>query len=121
MYSVHCKDWLAYQKWLKERNENRFTTNKAHGQDYDSKNIMHVVRLMNTAREIAETGRVRVRRLPKEVSYLLSIKSGQEDLGKLVEWAQKEALLIKDLFAISSLPDDVDKTKCHELIIKLRK
>lgn len=119
-YSTHCKDYASYQTWLSKRNEVRFDTNKEHGQGYDSKNIMHVVRLLKTARDIAEKGIIKVRRDPEEVKYLLSIKSGEQDLGKLVDWANEEYQNIKELFNNSSLPEKVDEEFVHELLVKIR-
>lgn len=120
-YSTHCKDYGEYQRWLSMRNEERYNTNKQHGQKYDSKNIMHMVRLLKTARDIAEKGEVIVRRSKEEIDYLLKIRRGEVDLGKLVDWAEKEAMELKEAFDKSDLPEDVDEEFCHELVIKIRK
>jgi len=120
-YSTHCKDYASYEKWLRERNDVRYNTNKQHGQKYDSKNIMHVVRLLKTARDIAEKGCIIVRRSEEEIKYLLSIKSGEEDLGKLVDWAEVEYAALSQLFNESSLPENVDAEFCNQLLIKIRK
>jgi hypothetical protein len=119
-YSTHCKDYNQYQEWLKNRSQERFDTNKAHGQLYDSKHIMHVVRLLKTARDIAETGNIVVRRSPEEVQYLLSIKRGEIDLKSLVDWAEQEVPILNNLFDNSKLPNDVDAEFCHKLVVKLR-
>lgn len=119
-YSTHCKDYASYQKWLQERNIDRFQTNKNHGQEYDSKNIAHVVRLLKTARDIVETNSIKVRRSPQEIEYLLKIKSGQENLSDLVDWSEREATELKSLYDLSDLPEDVSENFCNYLILKLR-
>jgi len=120
-YSMHCKDYHSYQTWLKNRNENRYNTNKNHGQKYDSKNIMHLTRLLMTARDIATSGIIKVRRSPEEIKHLLEIKSGKLDLKTMIDAANMEVAVLKILFDQSTLPDIVDETFCHELILKLRK
>jgi uncharacterized protein len=120
-YSMHCKDYNEYQTWLNNRNPDRYNTNKKHGQKYDSKNIMHVVRLLRMAREIAEKGIITVRRNETEIRYLLAIKNGQHDLKQMVEWSSKETERLKELFEQSDLPDSVDEKFCHDLILNLRK
>lgn len=120
-YSMHCKDYNEYQIWLKNRNPDRYNINKKHGQKYDSKNIMHLVRLMGMAREIATKGIIKVRRTSEEVEFLLGIKNGKFDLKKLVDEAIIQFEELKELFDQSDLPDSVDEKFCHDLIINLRK
>jgi hypothetical protein len=119
-YSSHCKDYREYMSWLEKRNLNRFQTNQKHGQDYDSKNIMHMVRLLQVAKEIVETKQIRVRRTPEEREYLLKIKSGQEDLKQLVKWAETEKTILSNLYEKSDLESECNRNFCNELLIKIR-
>jgi len=119
-YSTHCKNYLAYQTWLKERNEDRFKMNKAHGKNYDSKNMMHTFRLLNMALEIAATGEIRVRRSDKEREKLLKIRHGEYDYDLLIEEAED---MIKDLdraFDQSSLPDKIHDSFIANLEYEIR-
>jgi hypothetical protein len=121
-FSMHCKDYNDYQKWLNDRSEERYNTNKKHGQDYDGKHIAHIVRLLKTAREIAETNKIVVRRTKEEIDYLLSIKRGEVDLGKLVEWSEIETNNLKEVFDNNkTLPLEVDQKFCNNLLVKIRK
>ena len=52
-YSVYCKRYKEYWDWVAKRNDDRYNTTMSHGKNYDSKNIMHVFRLLLTAKEIA--------------------------------------------------------------------
>lgn len=119
-YSSHCKDYREYVQWLENRNPTRFETNREHGQDYDSKNISHVVRLLKTARDIASEKKIVVRRSPEEIEYLIRIKKGEEELDKIVQLAENEYLEIEKLFDESNLPEEVDQEFCNNLILKLR-
>ena len=55
-YSSYCREYSSYQQWLAERNETRYQGTQAHGQGYDTKNMMHTFRLLETARDIARHG-----------------------------------------------------------------
>jgi predicted nucleotidyltransferase len=119
-YSSHCKEYREYQKWLKNRNENRVATNKKHGQDYDGKNILHTVRLIMTAQEIPVQKKINVDRT-KERNYLLNIKNGKVDLKNIIaEWSQK-AEQLKELYDKSDLQQSVDKDFIYNIELKIRK
>ena len=51
-YSVYCKDYREYWKWVSEHNEDRYNVNQKHGQNYDSKNMMHTIRLLQSREQI---------------------------------------------------------------------
>lgn len=118
-YSTHCKDYNLYKKWLRDRNENRVATNKKHGQDYDSKNLLHLVRLIMTAQEIPLENTIKVDRT-KNREYLLSIKRGEVDLEDIIkEWTEKVDNL-KELYDKSKLKDEVNRDFICNLELKLR-
>ncbi len=117
-YSLHCKEYNQYQTWLKERNTQRYVDTKNHGQQIDGKNLMHCVRLLNCAREIAEHGRFDVFRPNRE--ELLKIRKGDVDLKNLINWAENELLEIDELFQKSNLPENCDFEKCSDLIKEVR-
>ena len=119
-YSTHCKNYLSYQSWLKERNEDRFKMNKAHGKNYDSKNMSHTFRLLNMALEIAATGEIRVRRSDEERVKLLRIRHGEYDYDLLIEEAEN---MIRDLdraFDQSSLPEKIHDSFLANLEYEIR-
>ena len=119
-YTIHCKDYAEYQKWLSARNENRYVTNKAHGQTYDGKNILHTVRLIMTAEHIATHNTLNID-MTENRDFLLSIKKGLVNLKEVTEeWSQR-AEKIDDLFALSTLPDELPKGYIKELEFKIRK
>jgi predicted nucleotidyltransferase len=118
-YSQHCKDYKSYQTWLEERNEARWVDVQSHGQKIDGKNMMHCVRLMQMAREIAEGKGIIVRR--PNVEELLDIRKGKVDLQSLIDKVESEIKEIDKLFEESELPDSVDLNFINDLIIKIRR
>ncbi len=117
-YSIHCKEYLSYETWLKERNESRYVDLKAHDQKIDGKNLMHCMRLINCAQEIAQTGTFQVYRPERE--FLLNIRKGKVLLDDIISEAEKKLSELKTLFENSKLPDNVPKEILHDKIVKIR-
>ena len=120
MYAKHCKRWLAYKTWVKERNEDRYETNKSHGQNYDGKNIAHMQRLLNVVQEALITGIIRPRRTAKEAKKLLDIKHGKVNLEAIVNNVETQTLKIKRLLEKSKLQDTVDQALVIQLLLWTR-
>jgi uncharacterized protein len=118
-YTQHCKDFLAYQEWLENRNEARYVETKEHGQRIDGKNMMHCMRLIRMAQEIGRGEGIQVRREDSE--YLLSIRRGEIDLDSLIKEADEAIEEMDSIFEKSSLPNSVDKNLVNELLIKIRR
>lgn len=119
-YSMHCKDYREYQDWVGKRNKLRYTMNLEHGKGYDAKNMMHCIRLINTAIDIAENKEIVVRRPPEEVEILLSIRRGEMEYDDLLKMADDKLLIAEKAFAESELAVDVDKQTVHDLINTIR-
>ena len=101
-FSKACKEHSEYKVWVKKRNPERYETTIAHGQGYDAKNMMHCIRLLFTARDIAMTHRVVVSR-KNERDFLLNIKNGGWSYDDAVSYAEKLVSEVKTLFANSNL------------------
>lgn len=123
-FSKYMREYKEYKEWLKNRNINRFVDVINHGQDdggsrIDGKNMLHSVRLLNIAKEIAETGTFSVRR--PNADYLLKIKHGKVPLKHIMDYANNQIAGLKELYDNSNLPDDVDPAFVKELLLKIRK
>ena len=118
-YSSHCKKFKEYQTWLKERNQNRFKMNKAHGKNYDSKNMMHTYRLLLMAHELAE-GKLIVRRPADQIERLMSIRKGEYEYDNLLSESQSMLQGLDKAYEESSLPDKVNKEAALEKLFQLR-
>lgn len=118
-YSQHCKDFSSYQEWLKKSNESRWVDVKNHGQKIDGKNMMHCVRLIEMAKEIAEGKGIVVRR--ENHKELISIRKGEVDLQTLIDKVELEINDVYRLFKKSNLPDSIDENLINKLNVKIRK
>ncbi|MFM8739802.1 MAG: nucleotidyltransferase, partial [Cytophagales bacterium] len=117
-YSKYCKDYKLYWEWVDQRNEERYESTVSHGKNYDSKNMMHVFRLLNMAEEIARFKQVRVRRAERE--YLLKIRAGEFEYRDLVNQAEEKIQLIDELFKVSDLPAEPNVKKVEFLLVDIR-
>lgn len=118
-YSQHCKDYLSYEEWIKNRNESRWVDVKSHGQKIDGKNMMHCKRLMDMAREIGEGKGINVRR--PDAESLIAIRKGEVDLQTLIDNVESEISKIDKLFEESKLPDYVNTDLINNILIETRK
>ncbi|HTJ53682.1 MAG TPA: nucleotidyltransferase domain-containing protein [Cyclobacteriaceae bacterium] len=117
-YSIYCKEYKQYWEWVNTRNEARYDNTISHGKNYDSKNMMHVFRLLNMAEEIARYKEVNVRR--SERDYLLKIRAGEFQYQDLVDQAEEKIQVIDELFKKSDLPEAPDKIWADKLLIETR-
>ncbi len=117
-YSVYCKQYKEYWDWVAKRNEERYKTTMSHGKNYDSKNMMHVFRLLLMAKEIATEGRINVYR--KDRDFLLSIKDGKFEYDELVLQAETLKDELPLLYQKSNLNEEPDVKGINELLVKIR-
>jgi len=117
-FKAHCRAHREYWEWVGERNEERFATNALHGRGYDSKNLMHTIRLLEMAGEIAREGLLRVRRPNRE--RLLEVRSGNRRYEDLVAEAEALHADLAPPFAASDLPDEPDRARVQALLVELR-
>ena len=117
-YSVYCREYKEYWDWVNKRNEERYSNTISHGKNYDSKNMMHVFRLLNMAEEIARYKQVNVRRTERE--WLLRVRAGEFLYEDLLTQAEEKIALIDELFKHSDLPDAPDTKIAEELLVTIR-
>lgn len=117
-YSTHCREYNEYLNWLRNRNTQRYVDIKNHNQKIDGKNMLHCVRLIETALEIPEQKEINVRR--QNTDYLKSIRKGEVDLNTLITKCEKDIVTLDSSFITSDLPDEVEKTFTKNLIITVR-
>lgn len=118
-FEVHCKQHKAYWKWDEEKNEERHKTNVAHGKNYDSKNMMHLFRLLDMAFIIAIEGELITR--AQDPEWLLEIREGKLDYDELMQNAEYLFHQIKEHFLLAEhLPDRPDEEFGKKLLLKFR-
>jgi len=118
-YSAYCKKYKEYWDWVEKRNDDRYKTTMSHGKNYDSKNMMHVFRLLLMAKEIATEGKINVVRKDRE--FLLSVKQGKYEYDELLQKAEALKGELPALYEQSGLQDEPDIKHIDSLLIKMRK
>lgn len=117
-YSKYCKDYKEYWDWIEMRNEDRYNTNQQHGKNYDSKNMMHTIRLLQTAEQILKTGTLNIRVNNRE--QLLSIKAGEMDFDELLQMAENLLESIERWHEKSNLPETPDIDNAIAVLVGMR-
>lgn len=117
-FTSYCRDYQSYWQWVTERNEERYSNNQAHGQNYDSKNMMHTFRLLETARDIALYQEIRVERPNRE--ELLAIRRGEFSYEDLISRAEELMAEVEILFAKSELPETADRERVLRALVEIR-
>lgn len=118
-YTQHCRDYNKYQSWLKTRNMARWVDVQEHGQKIDGKNMLHCMRLIDMALEIAQGKGIIVRR--PNAKELLDIRKGKVDLDTLIQEAEEKVAKMDELFKNSNLPNKVNHKFIENLTNKIRK
>ncbi|PQA97148.1 nucleotidyltransferase [Chryseobacterium shigense] len=117
-YSTYCKDYKEYWKWVSERNEDRYNVNQQHGQNYDSKNMMHTIRLLQSCEHIFKTNSLQIRVDNRE--ELLDIKAGNWSYEKVMQKAEDLIDSIEHEHPTSLLPDSPDLKETEKILIEIR-
>jgi hypothetical protein len=117
-YSTHCREYREYQEWLKNRNTQRYVDIESHGQQIDGKNMLHCVRLIETALEIPKDVEINVRR--PNAKYLIEIRKGQHDLESILDKCENDLKTLDEAFENANLPDAVDDRELRDLAILVR-
>lgn len=117
-FRTHCKAHREYWEWVGQRNEERFSNNAQHGRGYDSKNLLHTIRLLDMAGEIAREGVLRVRRPNRD--FLLSVRAGDFAYEDLVGRAEQQLAGVMADFEASGLQDQPDRVRVNRLLVEIR-
>lgn len=118
-YSRRRRDFHEYRNWEQSRNQQRYQGTLEHGGGYDAKNMMHTFRLLRMAKEIADTGRPKIRRPDRD--ELLAIKAGRYSYEDLIAKASAELKKVDESFALSALPDEPDVGQIERWAVEIRK
>ena len=117
-YSSYCKDYKEYWDWIEKRNDDRYNTNQQHGKNYDSKNMMHTIRLLQTAEQILKTGQLNIR--VSNRNELLEIKSGKIEYDDLLKIADDLITSIENLYLNCSLQEVPNAQKTSSILVEMR-
>lgn len=117
-YESHCRDYKEYKEWEEKRNPVRYEGNLGH--NYDAKNVMHCMRLVRMAKELAQGKGFNVVR-DWDRQYLLDIRNHKFEYEDVMEQLEKEKAEMEEAIKSCTLPDYVDVDKVNTLLIEARK
>lgn len=117
-YTTYCKEYKEYWEWVEKRNPHRYNDNISHNQNYDGKNMMHCLRLLDVAIEVGQGKGVIVRRPNRD--FLLSVKKGKLSYDKIMDMIEDKQKLLDEVYDKTSLPETVSFEFANEIILKIR-
>ena len=116
-YASHCRDYKEWTEWKQKRNPVRYESNLGH--NYDSKNIMHCMRLVRMAKEIAQGKGFNVVR-DEDREYLLDIRNHKYEYEEVMAQLEKEKAEFEEALKTCTLPETVDIEKVNNLLKRCR-
>ena len=116
-YACHCRDYREYKEWEAKRNPVRYESNLGH--NYDAKNVMHCMRLIRMAKELAKGEGFNVVRT-WDRDYLLDIRNHKFEYEEVMEQLEKEKAEMEEAIKTCTLPDVVDQDAVNDLLIGAR-
>ena len=116
-YASHCRDYKEWVEWKQKRNPVRYESNLGH--NYDSKNIMHCMRLVRMAKEIAQGKGFNVVR-DEDREYLLDIRNHKYEYEEVMAQLEKEKAEFEDALKTCTLHETVDIEKVNNLLKRCR-
>jgi hypothetical protein len=120
-YARAKKDHKSYWEWVEKRNKARWVTQERGEIDFDSKNMMHCMRLMLSGMSILENGFPIVRFEGAQRDLLMDIRNGRFQYEELMQMMEEYEARLKELGEKSSLPDKADYKKANRLYRQIMK
>ena len=117
-FKDHCKKYKEYKDWEKFRNPKRYESNL--DKNYDSKNLMHCVRLMHMGREIAE-GRGIILNRTEDREFLMDIRNHKFEYDELMTIVDADKAALDKAIAESTIKETIDVNFVNDLLIEMRK
>jgi predicted nucleotidyltransferase len=118
-YEKELSDWENYWDWIKNRNPDRYKNQEEGITDYDTKNLMHCVRLLYSVKNILEGKGPIVRFEGEKLEFLMNIRNGEYSFDELMEIVDEENHQLELLKQKSKVPESVDMEKINDLYIKV--
>ena len=112
-YTCHCRDYHDYKEWEEKRNPVRYEGNLGH--NYDSKNVMHCMRLVRMAKELAQGKGFNVAR-NEDREYLLSIRNHKYEYEDVMAQLENEKAEMEEAIKTCTLREVVDYNAVNEML-----
>jgi uncharacterized protein len=117
-YRNACREWDAYQSWLKNRNPQRAGMEKQSG--FDLKHAMHCLRILRSGTEVLRSGEVPVDRVAAgDAAELRGILNGDFSYEQVKAMADQALVEMEEVYKVSTLPDRPDLAAIDQLCVEL--
>ena len=117
-FKDHCKKYKEYKDWEKLRNPKRYESNL--DKNYDSKNMMHCVRLMHMGQEIAEGRGINLERT-WDREFLMNIRNHKFEYDELMARVDADKVKLDEAIKNSTLRETIDVDAVNDILIEIRK
>lgn len=115
-FSRHCRDYHDYQEWLKNRNPLRYENyNDDKGTEYDKKNMMHCIRLLNLSYDLLDHGIANLKCTGHYRDFLMGIREGAYTYEQLMDYANGLVDAVEVVYKKSDLPESVDSDMVNDV------
>lgn len=119
-YVSHCKKYKEYQEWVNKRNVVRYEENKE--KTWDSKNVMHCIRLLSMAEEILNgDGVILNRKIAGDYEFLMKIRNHEFEYDFIIDFMNKKLNSVKSAYTSTKLKDSIDTCFMNDLLIETRR
>ena len=118
-FKDHCKKYKEYKDWEKFRNPKRYESNL--NKNYDSKNMMHCMRLMHMGYEIASgQGIILDRNVAGDKELLMNIRNHKFEYDELMEIVTADEAKLHEAVAKSTIKESVDIDTVENVLLEIR-
>lgn len=112
-YDADKKTYENYANWLKQRNPARHELEAKYG--YDTKNGLHLVRLLTEAEDILSKGFIE---FPlHNARFLLEVKNGYFTYPEIIKWSDEYFEKIKNMPSV--LPNKPNVNEIEDMVMKI--
>lgn len=118
-FKDHCKKYKEYKDWERDRNPKRYESNL--NKNYDSKNMMHCMRLMHMGYEIASgQGIILDRNVAGDRELLMNIRNHKFEYDELMEIVTADEAKLHEAVAKSTIKESVDIDTVENVLLEIR-
>lgn len=118
-YEKAVKEWHSYWDWYNNRNVSRWIDQEKGKLNYNSKNLMHCMRLLWSGENILSKGFPIVRFEGKQRDYLMKIRNSELSYEEMMKEVKDNIAKLESLYETSTIPYSVDEKKIEELYREL--
>lgn len=114
-YLASLNNWKQYENWKQTRNKSRAIMEDKMG--FDSKNAMHLIRLLNMGEEILNGKGVLTKR--PDAQFLKDIRNGSMTYNQIIDLTEEKKNKIDEAYLNSALPEESDKTAIDSICVEI--